>query len=51
MPQRHQDTKYHKDKYEPLTPEEEKIGKVIVIPVWGAQLLSQLKLIGKRYYS
>ena len=48
MPQRHQDTKYHKGKYEPLTLEDERIGKAIVIPVWEAQLLSHLKLTGKR---
>ena len=44
----HKDTKYHKDKYELLTPEKEKTGKTIVIPVCEEQLLSHLKLIGKR---
>ena len=30
MPQRHQDTKHHKGRFEQLTPEEERIGKAIV---------------------
>lgn len=30
MPQRHQGTKNHKGRFEPLTPEEERIGKAVV---------------------
>lgn len=30
MPLRHQDTKYHKEQFKPLTDEEEKIGRAIV---------------------
>ena len=47
MPLRHQDTKYHEGKYQPLTLEEERIGKAIVNAAYKVHKALGTWFIGK----